>query len=192
MDPNWERDNWEKNKRQWQEGARNVDSFGRSLYGLLLRGLFYVLVLSFKYVPAVFLVYFAPFLLGAVAYIAHSLATLWYHSLSVGTFSLTPFTVGQVLTLIGHSLGLGFLWLLVIVGVVGSLATIAGGGYIGSWGTRFASAYYVGSLARAIYWWGADGRGDPFFWNIFLVCFFISLLSEGIEALLLWNRREAQ
>jgi hypothetical protein len=153
---------------------------------VLLKLLIGIIGWTYSYVRPVFLIYLAPFLLGGLAYIACALGVSWYESLAPGTLSFTPFTEGQVLKAIGHFLGLALIFLIAIAGVLGSIAAIAYGVYTANWVMRVVSAYYIVSGARALYYWFYDMRTDHPFGTIFLICFAISLASEGVQ--ILWRK----
>lgn len=155
------------------------DRMGDAIPGLVIG----LIGWCYCYVRPVFLVYLSPFLLGGLTGIARVVGKSWYESLPPRTLSLTPFTEEHVWKALGNSLGLGFLWLLVIGGVIGAIAAVAYGLYIANWVTRAVSAYYVFSGARALYYWLYDVHTDQPFGTIFLVCFLVAVASEGVHEL---------
>jgi hypothetical protein len=158
------------------------DRMDNAIWGLAIG----IMGWCYAYVRPVFLIYLAPFLLGGIAYIACAFGMSWYESLAHGTLSFTPFTEGQVLKAIGVFLGLAILFLLAIAGALGSIAAIAYGVYAANWVTRVVSAYYLFSGMRALYYWLYDVRTNHPFGTIFLICFAVSLASEGVQ--ILWRK----
>ena len=179
---------WGKNKRQWEEGARSMESFGWGVVRLLI----YVCGWLFTYVQPVFFIYILPFLAVGASYIAHELAASWYQSLAPGTLSFSPVIQEHVLKAVGNSLGLGFLWLLVIASILGLIWAVARGLYEANWVTRVVSGYYIGSAGRVFYHWLRDVKTDDLFVTSFLICLAISTASEGVRRLWLWNKHRGQ